>query len=189
MTKAPYTSRKSQKGKVITQTTPQKSSITQRLRTDLGRSVGVTTATQLVWLSGLRAQPSHSPQQPCNQKDTYLKICKSIPYIDNKPTSILSGDVIKIDTRTTLVINIIYQKYIQWHPNRAGYSPPVWKRAQVWWLKESRLTTRGDEDQDLVASEKFGQGSSYSPHRLVSQSAMQCKGLYKAVEGPIIRPI
>ena len=32
-----------------------KSSIKQRLRTDLGRSVGVTTATQLVWLTGLRA--------------------------------------------------------------------------------------------------------------------------------------
>ena len=53
-----------------------KSSITQRLRTDLGRSVGVTTVTKLVWLTGLRAQPSHSPQQPCNQNDTHLKICK-----------------------------------------------------------------------------------------------------------------
>ena len=40
---------------MTTQTTPQKSSIKQRLRTDLGRSVGVTTATQLVWLTGLRA--------------------------------------------------------------------------------------------------------------------------------------
>ena len=40
---------------MTTQTTPQKSSITQRLRTDLGRSVGVTKATQLVWLTGLRA--------------------------------------------------------------------------------------------------------------------------------------
>ena len=37
----------------------QKSSITQRLRTDLGWSVGVTTVTQLVLLSGLRAQPFH----------------------------------------------------------------------------------------------------------------------------------
>ena len=40
---------------MTTQTTPQKSSIKQRLRTDLGRSVGVTKATQLVWLTGLRA--------------------------------------------------------------------------------------------------------------------------------------
>ena len=37
-----------------------KSSITQRLQTDLGRSVGVTTATQLVSLIGLRAKPSYS---------------------------------------------------------------------------------------------------------------------------------
>ena len=52
------------------------SSITQRLRIDLGRSVGVHTATRLVWLTGVRAQPSNSPQQLCNQKDTHLKICK-----------------------------------------------------------------------------------------------------------------
>ena len=50
--KSPYTNRKSQKGKVTTQTTPQKSSIKQQLQTDLGRSVGVTTATQLVWFTG-----------------------------------------------------------------------------------------------------------------------------------------
>ena len=50
--KSPYTNRNV---KVTTQTTPQKSSIKQQLRTDLGRSVGVTTATQLVCLTGLRA--------------------------------------------------------------------------------------------------------------------------------------
>ena len=53
MTKAP--TQKCQKGKVKTQTTPQKS-ITQRLRTDLGRSVGETTATQLVWLTWFTGQ-------------------------------------------------------------------------------------------------------------------------------------
>ena len=46
--------------------TPPNSSITQRLRTDLGRSVWVATVAQLVWLSGLRAKHSHSPQQPWN---------------------------------------------------------------------------------------------------------------------------
>ena len=40
-----------QKCQNTTQTTPQKSSITQRSPTDSGRSVGVTTATQLVWLT------------------------------------------------------------------------------------------------------------------------------------------
>ena len=45
-----------------------KNSITQRLRTDLGRSVGVTIATQLVWLNQLKgSQPSHSPQQLCDR--------------------------------------------------------------------------------------------------------------------------
>ena len=29
---------------------------------------------------------------------------------------------------------------------------PGWKRAQVWWPKESRLTIRGDKDQDPIAS-------------------------------------
>ena len=47
----PLYPRKCQKGKVKTQTAPQKSSIKQRLRPDLGRSVGVTTATQLVWFT------------------------------------------------------------------------------------------------------------------------------------------
>ena len=37
-----------------------------------------------------------------------------------------------------------------------GYAPPVLKRAQVQGLKESRLTIRGDEDQDLVSSEEVG---------------------------------
>ena len=50
---------------------------TQLLRTDLDRSVGVTAVTQLVWLNRFTsAQPSHQPQQPCNQKDIHLKICK-----------------------------------------------------------------------------------------------------------------
>ena len=69
---------------MTTQTTPQKISITQRLRTDLGRSVGVTTAIQMVWLTGLLSEPSHSPQQPCDQKDTHLKFVNRPPYIDNK---------------------------------------------------------------------------------------------------------
>ena len=46
----PIHQQKCHKGKVTTQTTPQKCPITQRLLTDLERSVGVTTATKLVWL-------------------------------------------------------------------------------------------------------------------------------------------
>ena len=45
--------------------------ITQRFRTDLGRSVGVTEVTPLVWLNGFYGrQPFHSPQRQCNQTDT-----------------------------------------------------------------------------------------------------------------------
>ena len=44
--------------------TPPKTSITQRLRTDVGRSVGVTAVTQLVWLNWfMSAQPSHLSQK------------------------------------------------------------------------------------------------------------------------------
>ena len=96
----PLHQQKCQKGKVTTQTTPQKFSIKQQLRTDLGRSVGVTKATQLVWLTWFTGQPSHSPQQPCNQKDTHLKFVNKPPYIDNKPTATPSGEVIKINTHT-----------------------------------------------------------------------------------------
>ena len=54
---------------------PPKTSITQRLQTDLGRSVGVTTVIQLVWLNRITGtQPSRLPQKPCNQKDKHIKI-------------------------------------------------------------------------------------------------------------------
>ena len=61
--------------------------------TATGWSVGVTTDTQPVWLTGLRAKPSHSLQEPCNQKDTHLKKIVNKPRdIDNKPTATTSGD-------------------------------------------------------------------------------------------------
>ena len=54
--------------------TPPKAFITQRLRTDLGRSVALTTVTPLVWLNRFTsAQPSHWSQQLCDQKDSHLK--------------------------------------------------------------------------------------------------------------------
>ena len=37
---------------------------------------------------------------------------------------------------------------------QSGYVPPVWKRAQVQGLKESRLTIRGDEDRGIISSEE-----------------------------------
>ena len=59
MTKAPTPTEKSKKQRDNTKT-PPKTSITQRLRTDLGRSVRVATATQLVWLNRFtESQPFH----------------------------------------------------------------------------------------------------------------------------------
>ena len=58
--KRPYTHRKKSKKQHDNEKTPPKTSITQRLRTDLGRSVVVTIATQLVWLNRFTgSQPSH----------------------------------------------------------------------------------------------------------------------------------
>ena len=49
------------KGQCDNTKTSPKSSITQRFRTDMTRSDGVTTVIQLVWLTCLRTQHSHSP--------------------------------------------------------------------------------------------------------------------------------
>ena len=50
MTKAP-TPTETSKTQGDSTKTPPKTSITQRMRTDLGRSVGETIATQLGWLN------------------------------------------------------------------------------------------------------------------------------------------
>ena len=77
MTKALKYPHECQRGNMTTQRRHQNNRTnTQRLRIDLGRTDRVNAVIQLVWLTGLRAQPSHSPQQPCNLKDTHLKICK-----------------------------------------------------------------------------------------------------------------
>ena len=77
----PLHQQKCQKGKVTTQTTPQKSSIKQRLRTDLGRSVGVTTATQLVWLTGLRAHlPTNRNSRLIKRTHNIINVNTSFRY-------------------------------------------------------------------------------------------------------------
>ena len=59
MTKAPTPTEKSKKKRENIKT-PPKTSITQRLRTDLGLSVGITIVTQLVVLNRFTgSQPSH----------------------------------------------------------------------------------------------------------------------------------
>ena len=67
MTIAPTPTEKSKKQRVNTKT-PPKTSITQRLRTDLRRLVGVTIATQLVWL---------------NRFTGYFEYCEILCYFTN----------------------------------------------------------------------------------------------------------
>ena len=68
--KSPYTHRKGRKS-TWQHKTPPNTSITQRLQTDLRRAIGVTIATQLVWLNRLKgSQFSNKPQKLCYQKDT-----------------------------------------------------------------------------------------------------------------------
>ena len=55
--KSPYTNRIVKRAKWQHQQRHKKNSIKQQLRTDLGRSVGVTTATQLVWLTWFTGPP------------------------------------------------------------------------------------------------------------------------------------
>ena len=68
---------------------PSQLSMTQWLRSDLGRSISVTTAAQLTWLIDLRAHLLHSR----NQKDTHLKLVNKLPYRDSGPISNESGEV------------------------------------------------------------------------------------------------
>ena len=69
----PLYQQKIRKPKDNTQT-PPKTSITQRLRTDLGRSVGVTSHSAGV-VKPVYGYPTYPlTHQPCNQKDTHLKI-------------------------------------------------------------------------------------------------------------------
>ena len=79
--KSPYTDRKIQKQRENIKM-PSKTSITQSLRTDLGRPVGVTIATQMVWLNQLPgSQPFHSPQQLCNRRHEHAGIVLQLAEI------------------------------------------------------------------------------------------------------------
>ena len=59
---------------------PTKTSITQRLWTDLGRSVGVTTAIQLVWLNRFTGT-----NPPTNHNSRVIKRTIIYKWINKKP--------------------------------------------------------------------------------------------------------
>ena len=56
-------------------------------------------------------------------------------------------------------------------------------------LRSPNSQSKGTKIRTLSPLWRFGQGPSYSRHRLVSQCAMLSKGLYKTVEGPSTRLI
>ena len=114
--KSPYTHRKPKKKSDNTQTSP-KTSITQRLRTDLGRSAGATTATQLVLLNQLTgSQPSHSPQQLCNRGNEHagisLQLDLNMYSLQRKWywKDILSGIIVLLE-RTKNWINVWFKYF------------------------------------------------------------------------------
>ena len=67
MTKAPTPTEMS-KGSSDNTNNATKSSIKQQLRTDLGRSVGVTTTTQLVWFTRFTG-----PNLPCHRNSRVIE--------------------------------------------------------------------------------------------------------------------
>ena len=110
MTKSP-TPTESQKSKAVSQRRHKNLPITQRLRTDLGLSVGATTVFQLVCLNRFtESHPSHKPQNMSNLKDKHYKICELILPIkteDQQPTK--AEEVISISAQISKVIEIVYQ--------------------------------------------------------------------------------
>ena len=82
MTKVPASTEKSKKQRDNLKT-PLKTLITHQLRIDLGRSVGVTTATPLVWLNGPRALNPRTDRNSRVIKSTCIyKFVNNHPYRD-----------------------------------------------------------------------------------------------------------
>ena len=94
----PLHQQKCQKGKVTTQTTPQKidyTAVADRLRTVSWSNYGHPTGV---------VNPVYGPNLPTPRNSRVIKrtrVYKFVdkpPYIDNKPTATPSGEVIEIDT-------------------------------------------------------------------------------------------
>ena len=76
-----------------------KTSITQRLRTNLGRSVRVKIATQLVWLTSLRDPNLPTYLKSCVIKRTHIeKFVNDPPYKGRGPKANQSREAIKFFT-------------------------------------------------------------------------------------------
>ena len=95
MTEVPITTERSKKQSKNTKT-PPRTSITQQSRTDLGRSVKVTTDTKLVLLNRLRDPNLPTNRNCCVMKLTHtFKNVNNPSYQDRAPTANKSGETIK----------------------------------------------------------------------------------------------
>ena len=160
-----------------------KLSITQRLRTDYGRSMCVVNR-----LTGI-THP-HSPHHFFNKKDTHLNIVhvNNPPFGNQGSTATQAEMSWKSNAQTAEQIKI--NKKYQESYSRVSYYPPIWKQAQSKGVKKSRLTIRGNEDQDIAASGNIcARSVIYIPNNLVTQSVIQQEKQYKNVKRPNRRQI
>ena len=102
--------------------------------------------------------------------DLFPFLLFTTPFIETEeqqPTNTAMS--LKSNTQTCRVMKIIYQKYLG-TSTRVSCALSIWKNIQVKGLNESRLT-EGRRILVLSRLRRFWQVSSYSFHRLISQSA------------------
>ena len=134
MTKAPTPTEKSKKQRDNTKT-PPKTSITQRLRTDLGRSVGVTIATQLVWLNQLTGSQSFknniSNSGKSGWKNSHVSLCQSSLLLkpENSNWSIGNSLSWSIDRNKKHLYNFPYKKKLY-----TLQFMKIWDACLIWWF-------------------------------------------------------
>ena len=165
--------------------------MSQWLRTDLGRSDGVTTEIQLVWLNWFTGTKHvHQPQKPCNKKDTHFNfLVNHPPYRDWGHTANQSEEVVKMWYINMYSNIILYQKYLM-------------TSIKVGCATHSLYASQGSKAKRVPNNNQRGWGS--GPCRLwggldkdrhIIPTAllvwMQCfrNDLYKAVKGSSIRPV
>ena len=160
------------------------------LRTGLGRSVWVTAVTPLVWLNRLRA-----PNLPTDRNSRVInrtqikKFVNNPPYRDWGPTANQIGEVIQM-WYTDIYCNIIeYQKYIG-------------RSIKVGCATRSLYASSGLKAVGVPTNNKRGRGSGpchlwgcldkarhIVPTALLVRVQRLRNTVYKAVKGPITRPI
>ena len=147
MTNAPTpTEKKTQKKRDNTETKP-KTSITQRLRTDLGRSIGVTIAIRIMCLIRLTVSPTFplTEKVVLSKGHTLKKIVNNPPYEGRGPNANLPGEAIKLKKR--LLLRWIHHFESDWINNvdhmRISGTEPSWViLSQRKWFKKLKINVQ-----------------------------------------------